>query len=125
MDAFLGTPKDKVIRWAKLTTDLLSRSVAEVDSKTVFLEDSGDELRVSYTLKIKDHTVLKEKSISKPSDEPPQIAKPKFELQSRMTPAMTQECYDQKQRAYICPRCKKFNTSSEAGIKKHYNRCGG
>ena len=115
----LGSHKEKVLRWANETIKLINGNQAEVDPKCLFLEDTGDELRVSYVLKIK-HSLLDKKSQPKPEPVRPVTT---VTFMGKMTPIQAKECYDITKRQYVCPACKTFTTSSETGIKKHFNKC--
>jgi len=116
---FLESEKSKAIKWFRNFADLLESGRAELLPKTLSKEDYGDELRLCGTIiPSKKPTVVK--TVKKPTlGDPPE----KTPIIGKMSPAMAQSCYSLETRKYTCPACKKFATTSETGLKKHYNRC--
>jgi hypothetical protein len=54
-------------------------------------------------------------------DPSPSLYTPKIQIKLGSTAA--QRLFSNGQ--YTCPKCNSFSTTSETGIKKHYNRCNG
>lgn len=127
---FLESEKSKAIRWFRRVADLLESGQAELLPKTLSREDYGDELRLSGTIvpaknqqKVPSRKTYTE--ASNPSA-PEQESKSNVTMsmfKAKMTPAHAQQCYRVETRDYLCPKCNKFITKSETGLKKHFNRC--
>lgn len=123
---FNESEKSKAIRWFRSFADLLESGKADLVPASLYREDYGSELRLSGAIvpsKNPSKTVSpSKKTMSKtPAKVDTEINNSAFK--GRMTPAHAQSCYDQSKRKYVCPKCQKFETTSETGLKKHYNRC--
>ncbi len=123
--SFLESEKSKAIRWFRNFADLLESGQAELQPQTLSREDYGTELRLSGTI-IPGKNPPKKVSSTKPFkvEQTVQEVQPQVP-QGRMTPAQAQQCYRPEQRNFLCPKCNKFTTTSETGLKKHFNRCKG
>ena len=126
---FLESEKSKAIRWFRNFADLLESGEAEL-LPPVSREDYGNELRLSGTIiPSKKSAKLSSKTLTDSSN--PQTGKEIVHQdvsnprRGKMTPTQAQECYSIDNRSFTCPICKTFTTTSETGLKKHYNRCKG
>lgn len=126
---FLETETSKAVRWFRNFATLLESGEAELAPSSLSREDYGKELRLCGT-------IVPSKMRRPPS--PPNTNQPVAEVKNsetkiegtplplplgRMSPAQAQQCYSTETRMYTCPKCSKFTTKSETGLKKHYNRC--
>lgn len=131
---FLDSEKNKAIRWFRNFADLLESGEAELLPASLSREDYGEELRLSGiirpTRKSPKKVMSSNKAISKEVKSVPTPVEPERVSSGevyggRMSPGQAQQCYDPEKRCYTCPKCKRFTTNSETGLKKHANRCKG
>lgn len=120
--SFLDSEKAKAIRWFRNFADLLENGQADLASDSLSKEDYGSELRLSGTL-------IPTKRVG-PRKEPRPERKeeegtPTKSMIPRITDMQASQAFDVETRLYTCPRCKKFQTKSATGLKKHHNRCQG
>ncbi len=126
--SFLESEKSKAIRWFRNFADLLESGKAELLPDNLTREDYGNELRLSGTIipaKKPSSFKVTKKSATIETKVPEETLGMPPSFVSKMTPSHAQQCYRKDERDYLCPKCNKFTTTSETGLKKHFNRCKG